>query len=133
MTDTGPEATRFQVFLDPWKLRMANRGYYIQSKILHVPDRFGFFSAGPPWLQVMDAECFTRLLAYLSIVGTLEALILAYLWWNESFEMFMVYEFLVTNCELIVGVWIIGCFAHYTKRGHDEGSRTASTMAENKA
>ncbi|KAF5606842.1 uncharacterized protein FSUBG_5678 [Fusarium subglutinans] len=122
MTDTDPEATRSHDLLDPRKLKMANRGYYIQSKILHVPDQFGFFSAGPPWLQVMDAECFTRVLAYLAIVGTLEALILAYLWRNESFEWFVVYEFLVINCELIVAIWIIVCVAHYTKRGHDEGS-----------
>lgn len=100
---------------------MANRGYYIQSKILHIPDLFGFFSAGPPSLQVKDAESFTRLVAYLSTLGTLEALILAYLWRDGSFEWFMVYDLLTINCELIVGVWIIICVAHYSKRGHDEG------------
>ncbi|KAG5813479.1 hypothetical protein H9Q74_003060 [Fusarium xylarioides] len=122
MTDTDPEAIRSHDFLNPGKLKMANRGYYIQSKILHIPDQFGFFSAGPPSLQAKDAESFTRLLAYLSILGTVEALILAYLWRNESFEWFMVYDFLEINCELIVAVWIIICVAHYTKRGHDEGS-----------
>ncbi|KAF5673219.1 hypothetical protein FCIRC_8098 [Fusarium circinatum] len=54
MTDTDPEATRSHDLLDPRKLKMANRGYYIQSKILHVPDQFGFFSAGPPWLQYVS-------------------------------------------------------------------------------
>ncbi|KAI1030665.1 hypothetical protein LB505_004027 [Fusarium chuoi] len=121
MTNTDPEAPRSHDSLDPWKLKMANRGCYIQSKILHIPDLLGFFSAGPPSLQVKDAGSFTRLLAYLSTLGTLEALILAYLWWDGSFEWFMVYDLLATNCELIVGVWIIICVAHYTKRGHDEG------------
>lgn len=121
MTDTDPESPPSGDSLDPWKLKMASGGYYIQSKILHIPDLFGFFSAGPPSLQVKDAESFTRLLAYLSTLGTLEALILAYLWRNESFEWFMVFDLLTINCELIVGVWIIVCVAHYTKRGHDEG------------
>ncbi|KAF5574865.1 hypothetical protein FPCIR_13400, partial [Fusarium pseudocircinatum] len=52
MTDTDPEAIGSHDLLDPRKLKMANRGYYIQSKILHIPDRFGFFFAGPPWLQL---------------------------------------------------------------------------------
>ena len=41
--------------LNPVRLAVATRGYWIQSHVLHIPDRFGWFSPGPPRLQVHQA------------------------------------------------------------------------------
>jgi hypothetical protein len=128
-----PETSTPGDALSPWKLEMATRGYYIQSKILHIPDRFGFLSPGPPSLQVFDVDGVIALLVYLSIMCAIEALVLIHSWLYEYFRWFIVYLFLWTNCELIVGMWIITCIGHYFKRGHGEGSRTASIVVEEKA
>ena len=44
--------------LNPVRLAIATSGYDIQSRILHIPDRIGFFSPGPPRLQVFEAGDF---------------------------------------------------------------------------
>lgn len=36
-------------------LALATRCYWIQSRILRIPDRFGFFASGPPRLQVEES------------------------------------------------------------------------------
>lgn len=128
-----PENTNPEEAVSPWKLEMANRGYYIQSKILHIPDRFGFLSPGPPSLQVFDVDGVIALLFYLSFMGSIEALVLIHSWLYEYFRWFLVYFFFGVNCELILGLWIITCIGHYFKRGHSEGSCTAGTVAEEKA
>ena len=40
--------------LNPVLLDLANRGYYIQSEVLHISERYGVFSPGPPRLQVYE-------------------------------------------------------------------------------
>lgn len=44
--------------LNPVHLSVAAAGYRIQSQSLHIPDRIGFFSPGPPRLQVRQAAAF---------------------------------------------------------------------------
>lgn len=44
--------------LNPHHLALATRGYRIQSRVLHVPDRYGIFSPGPPRLQVHEGSTF---------------------------------------------------------------------------
>jgi len=47
--------------LNPIQLALATRGYWIQSHILRIPDRYGFFSPGPPRLQVYQGFLFIAL------------------------------------------------------------------------
>lgn len=47
-------------------LSIATIGYRIQSQSLHIPDRFGFFSSGPPRLQVQEAKSFIELVSFIS-------------------------------------------------------------------
>ncbi|KAI0508778.1 hypothetical protein F5B22DRAFT_649673 [Xylaria bambusicola] len=42
--------------LNPVLLDIANRGYYIQSEVLHISERYGIFSPGPPRLQVYEGQ-----------------------------------------------------------------------------
>lgn len=44
--------------INPTLLTLARRGYWFQSRVLHVPDSFGFFSSGPPLLQAHEAHIF---------------------------------------------------------------------------
>jgi hypothetical protein len=45
--------------LNPIHLALAQRGYWIQGHILHIPDQFGFFSPSPPRLQAYEGSVFT--------------------------------------------------------------------------
>jgi hypothetical protein len=47
--------------LNPVHLAVARHGYWIQLHILHIPDRFGFFSSGPPRLQAYEGASFATL------------------------------------------------------------------------
>ncbi|KAI1126411.1 hypothetical protein F5Y10DRAFT_244955, partial [Nemania abortiva] len=44
--------------LNPVLLDLANRGYYIQSEVLHIPEQYAIFSTGPPRLQVYEGQAF---------------------------------------------------------------------------
>lgn len=44
--------------LNPVHLAIATTGFRIQSRTLHIPHRIGFFSPGPPRLQVHEAASF---------------------------------------------------------------------------
>ena len=44
--------------LNPVHLAIATTGFRIQSRTLHIHHRFGFFSPGPPRLQVYEATSF---------------------------------------------------------------------------
>ncbi|KAI1340323.1 hypothetical protein F5Y15DRAFT_54601 [Xylariaceae sp. FL0016] len=42
-------------------LAIATYGYHIQSQLLHIPDHWGWFSPGPPRLQVAQGAIFALL------------------------------------------------------------------------
>ncbi|KAJ8132613.1 hypothetical protein O1611_g1010 [Lasiodiplodia mahajangana] len=52
--------------LNPVLLDLANRGYYIQSEVLHIPERYAIFSPGPPRLQVYEGQA--SVVAYYLII-----------------------------------------------------------------
>jgi hypothetical protein len=49
------------VSLDSPFLTIAGRGYWYQKHIISIPDRYGFFSAGPPNEQVRQGVLFVML------------------------------------------------------------------------
>ena len=57
--------------LNPIHLAIAITGYRIQSRTLYIPDQIGFFSSGPPRLQVHEAAVFIFL-----IIGSCISIIL---------------------------------------------------------
>ncbi|KAK1767160.1 hypothetical protein QBC33DRAFT_559284 [Phialemonium atrogriseum] len=64
--------------LNPVHLAIATRGYWIQSHVLHIPDRFGFFSSGPPRLQMYQSASFAFLtvgVAFSTVWGALTVLL----------------------------------------------------------
>lgn len=42
--------------INPYLLLIAQRGYWVQSRVLRIPDKFGLFSSGPPLLQAHQAN-----------------------------------------------------------------------------
>lgn len=58
--------------LNPARLAIATTGYRIQSRTLHIPDRLGLFSSGPPRLQVNEATSFIVLVFFVcfSTIGS---------------------------------------------------------------
>lgn len=52
--------------LNPVHLAIAARGYWIQSHILHISDGWGFFSPGPPRLQVAQGFRFALVVVFYS-------------------------------------------------------------------
>lgn len=57
--------------LNPLHLAVATTGYRVQSQTLQVPDRFGFFSPGPPRLQIHEGLYFILVVGSicLSLIG----------------------------------------------------------------
>ena len=53
--------------LNPLHLNIATTGYRIQSQTLKTPDRFGFFSPGPPRLQVHEGLYFLIMLGWIGL------------------------------------------------------------------
>ena len=50
--------------LNPLHLAIATTGYRIQSCILQIPDRLGFFSPGPPRLQAHEGLSFITVVCW---------------------------------------------------------------------
>ncbi len=53
--------------LNPLHLAIATTGYQIQSRTLQIPDRFGFFSPGPPRLQVHEGLSFIIMVGWICL------------------------------------------------------------------
>ena len=53
--------------LNPLHLATATTGYRIQSRTLQIPDRFNFFSPGPPRLQVHGGLFFIIIVGWICL------------------------------------------------------------------
>ena len=53
--------------LNPLHLAVTTTGYRIQSRTLRIPDRFGFFSPGPPRLQVHEGLAFIIMVGWICL------------------------------------------------------------------
>lgn len=42
--------------INPELLEIAQWGHWLQSRVLHIPDRYGLLSSGPPLLQAFQAR-----------------------------------------------------------------------------
>lgn len=91
---------------------MASRCYKIQSQTLHIPDRFGFFSLGPPRLQAHEAGAFGFVIILglgLSIV--LGSFILLWVKLVMGRPVFMLaVALLVFNVFTVAFCWTVQCF-----------------------
>ena len=113
----GPAVSRSGQ-LNPKRLALATRGHWIQSRILHISDRWGFFSPGPPLLQIQEASIFIFLMIFLgeTVFHSVLAVFVASLYddddWGPGRPAPCV-RGLVALCAFIlafvVGVWLHMC------------------------
>lgn len=109
--------------LNPDLLTLGTTGYWIQSHILYIPDRYGFFSPGPPRLQVNQGFLFIFL--SIMIVSSL---------FCGAFTVFVVslrpdhkpiWKAVVFQVTLVGGtvamVWVTECFSERRTRDYDWG------------
>lgn len=88
-------------------IAVAVSGYQIQSQLLHIPDRFGIFSPGPPGLQEVEGGLFTLTMIPFGFAAALGALTV---WMAKKVgkstpgKLFVV--FLMTSVLPVVLVWV---------------------------
>ncbi|KAL6698021.1 hypothetical protein J3F84DRAFT_366288 [Trichoderma pleuroticola] len=58
---------------NPVHIAIATRGYDIQSRVLRIPDRFGWFARGPPLRSAFEGHAFVYAILYLVIAALLFA------------------------------------------------------------
>lgn len=94
----------------PPLLALATAGYRIQSQTLQIPDRFGFFSPGPPRLQVSEASLFVATIITTSFFIGLTTLVLLFykLGGLPHFPSVaaVLYSMIVVQ---VLATWMIGC------------------------
>lgn len=107
--------------LNPVYLAIVTRGYWIQSHVLHIPDRFGFFSSGPPRLQVHQSASFAFLtvgVAFSIVWGPLTVL-LAKLMGRPISRLAGAMGFL--QIAVVAVIWALACFDHRREPDYDWG------------
>lgn len=97
--------------LNPTCLALATQCYWIQSRILRIPDRFGFFSSSPR-LQVEEIGIFVLVVFVTSHMAYYAALVvyLAYLKGDRPVKSFAAMMSLLT-LTVPVGIWLHLCFS----------------------
>lgn len=108
--------------LNPVHLTIATTGYRIQSRILHIPDRMGFFSSSPPRLQVHEVTPFIVivLLWWVSIVWGGFLVFLMQLFGRPNALKMAAAIFLMTVAETVF-IWISVCRDHRRTPGYEWG------------
>lgn len=54
--------------LNSFFIYIATRGYLVQSRLFRIPDGLGFFSTGPPRLQVNQAQKFVFFVSHVAMM-----------------------------------------------------------------
>ena len=107
--------------LNPVQLAFARRGYWVQSHILRIPERFGIFSSGPARLQVHQA-CFFAVMVF--SVGFTSALWIAcILLLRDMGPQIYLFAGVVAAMEvgLVVFMWVVGWYDRHRAPDYDWG------------
>jgi hypothetical protein len=106
--------------LNPLRLAIATTGYRIQSRTLYIPDRIGFFSSGPPRLQVHEATCFIVLVmaSCFTIVSGGFLVFLLRLWAMPNLLKLSAAILSWTVAQAVI-MWITACYDRRRTPGYD--------------
>lgn len=88
-------------------IAVAVSGYQIQSQLLHIPDRFGIFSPGPPGLQEVGGGLFTLTMipfGFAAILGALTVWMAKNM--GKSTPGKLIIAFLIITVVPFVLVWV---------------------------
>lgn len=96
--------------LNPDHIALASQGYWIQSQILNIPDRFGMFSPGPAPLLAHQGAFFACLIVCLTLID---------IWTMVLFFMFttcgnvpgskLARRMAMVRIILLPAIWIVAC------------------------
>ncbi|KAK1853901.1 hypothetical protein CCHR01_03439 [Colletotrichum chrysophilum] len=120
----GPEI-RDNNRLNTAHLAIATRGYHIQTEILHIPERFGIFSSGPPRLQAHQGFLFVIQMVLMAIWGVPAAfglLLLRYTDRELPMAPFVKY-FGLMFLSMIGMLWVGACLNKRRAPDYDWGER----------
>jgi hypothetical protein len=109
--------------LNPIHLAIATRGYWIQSRIFYIPDRYGFFSPGPPRLQVYQGFLFIALfiMVICSIFCGASSVLLASLTPDHKPIWKAVVFMVILVGGTVAMIWVTECFSKRRARDYDWG------------
>ncbi|EHK21331.1 uncharacterized protein TRIVIDRAFT_223103 [Trichoderma virens Gv29-8] len=113
----SPAITRNQP--NPVYVEMAARCYHIQSRVLHIPDRFGYFLPGPPRLAAQDAFAFA--LIFFTFGLPLAAFAICWVVFKSVRQEILLgtIGYLVMCFMLLVLLWAVEIHRYRRMRGHD--------------
>lgn len=105
--------------INPYSLAVSTSGYRVQSQVLHIPDRFGYFSPGPPSVQVKEGAFVTFLTIALSVANFMGAIIFFFLkvQGNPNANMMPVISMAATVI-VIVSIWLLACIKRHRGEGN---------------
>lgn len=108
--------------LNPIRLAIATTGYRIQSRTLHIPDRVGFFSSGPPRLQVHEATCFILVVCWVcfSIISSSLLVFMVRLAGKPNSGKLGAVLSSITIAE-VAFFWFVACYDRRRAPGYDWG------------
>lgn len=109
--DRDPDA------INPQTLAVATSGYQLQSQVLHIPDRYGFFSPGPSEIQALEGA----LVPALIVTNTFMTFLVGFIFLlmktvgdkPNTNEVLLWY--LGTTVGLIALLWVIACTAPHPR------------------
>jgi len=107
--------------LNPTLLALASRCYRIQSHVLHVPDNWGFFSPGPPRLQVHQGAGLVVVLGLQVHTAALGGFVVYMLVIRNRPVFGLVGFLLAMHLATLVAFWALSLFDRHRAIGYDWG------------
>jgi hypothetical protein len=107
--------------LNPTHLAVARQGYWVQSQKLHIPDRYGFFSPGPPPLQAYQGAFFAGIITFHSISTALGAVILFLGKRTGTPIAVLAGTMMAIDVLFLVLAWVAACIDHRRASDYDWG------------
>ena len=107
---------------NPFYVNLASTGYRLQSVTFRIPDQYGFFSAGPPRLQVYEASSCLLLIAIVCISALLFSFsLLLFRIAEKPCSSGIIAIFVVSTIIEVGMVWISLCHDPRRGNGHHWG------------
>ena len=107
---------------NPFYVNLASTGYRLQSVTFRIPDQYGFFSAGPPRLQVDEASACLLLITIICISAIFSSsLLLLFRIAKKPCSSCIIALFVVSTIIEAGTVWISLCHDPRRGKGHDWG------------
>ena len=116
--------------LNPVHLTIAAHGYRMQSSVLHIPDRFGFFSPGLPRLQAFQGALFGLVSFHLGITCMLGACIIIWVRARGDPTLALATAMLLIVVGVAALVWIMSCHDRRHLPDYDWGSEDGKLRKE---